>query len=274
MPTACGLAASSRQLVGIHCQLAVIMNYLHQSGRPGLLVSVRNAVEAIEALAGGADVVDIKEPNHGALGAASSETIADVVRTVRGCASVTAAMGELNDIVNAAQKSTPLTIPTGVSLFKIGLAGCRDLEDWQMHWQQTVSSIAVSKTPARPVAVVYADWRLARAPEPEKVLALAVDNACPALLIDTWNKSAGNLFDHWPPAHLETFVDRARAKGAAVVLAGSLVGSMFDLALDLQPDLVAVRTAACDGGRNGTVRADLVRALHVRCSRNPLNSNG
>jgi uncharacterized protein (UPF0264 family) len=48
-----------------------------------------------------------------------------------------------------------------------------------------------------------------------------------------------------------------------VVLAGSLTGQAFDLAHSLLPDLVAVRTAACEGGRNGTVRADRVRALKL-----------
>ena len=42
---------------------------------PGLLVSVRSAAEALSALAGGADVIDVKEPNRGSLGAADDETI-------------------------------------------------------------------------------------------------------------------------------------------------------------------------------------------------------
>ena len=35
----------------------------------GLLVSVRNAAEATEALAGGASIIDVKEPLAGPLGA-------------------------------------------------------------------------------------------------------------------------------------------------------------------------------------------------------------
>ncbi|MEX0885938.1 MAG: (5-formylfuran-3-yl)methyl phosphate synthase, partial [Phycisphaeraceae bacterium] len=46
--------------------------------RPGLLVSVRNVAEARAAMAGGADVIDIKEPAAGALGAASPTTIQQV----------------------------------------------------------------------------------------------------------------------------------------------------------------------------------------------------
>jgi len=35
---------------------------------PGLLVSVRSADEVDDALAGGADLIDVKEPSRGALG--------------------------------------------------------------------------------------------------------------------------------------------------------------------------------------------------------------
>ena len=35
-------------------------------------------------------------------------------------------------------------------------------------------------------------------PQPRDVLRAAVDLGCPALLVDTWDKSAGTLFDHWP----------------------------------------------------------------------------
>ena len=48
----------------------------------GLLVSVRDSSEAQAALKGGVDLIDIKEPRAGALGAASVGTwrkIADVV---------------------------------------------------------------------------------------------------------------------------------------------------------------------------------------------------
>ena len=54
------------------------------SNSPGLLVSVRSAAEAITALEAGADVIDVKEPSRGALGAADCETIAAVVRAVAG----------------------------------------------------------------------------------------------------------------------------------------------------------------------------------------------
>jgi (5-formylfuran-3-yl)methyl phosphate synthase len=230
---------------------------------PGLLVSVRSAAEALAALAGGADVIDVKEPNHGSLGAADDETIAAVVRTVAGRAIVTAALGELVDLVGWSNGACPRALVEGVSLFKIGLARCRELHDWQTRWQHAVETPVTASTNAnaQAVAVVYADWRTAQSPSPHHVFDAAIRLRCPALLIDTWDKSAGTLFDHWPAAELQTFSSDVRSRGMSVVLAGSLTGQNIIAAARLRPELIAVRTAACDTGRAGTVSEKKVREL-------------
>src|SRR5688500_14284157 len=64
-------------------------------GRRGLLVGVRSGEEAALALAGGADVIDVKEPRRGALGAADAEVWNEVAEEVRGRAMTSAALGEL-----------------------------------------------------------------------------------------------------------------------------------------------------------------------------------
>jgi uncharacterized protein (UPF0264 family) len=226
--------------------------------RPGLLVSVRDASEALAALAGGAHVIDVKEPNRGSLGAADTESIASVVGAVDGRVPVTAAAGELIELIEL----SPRRMPDGLSLFKIGLAGCRALSDWQSHWFKMINAMWPGQhAPKHAVAVAYADWQIANAPEPREILRAAVDAGCPALLIDTWNKSSGALFDHWPALDLARFTETVQSHGLKLVLAGSLVGESFSAAAKLCPDLLAVRTAACDSGRGGTVSPDRVAAL-------------
>ncbi|HEY3395272.1 MAG TPA: (5-formylfuran-3-yl)methyl phosphate synthase [Lacipirellulaceae bacterium] len=270
-----------------------MMHFNLADGRPGLLVSVRGAGEALEALAGGADVIDVKEPKRGSLGAADAPTIAEVVRAVNGRATVTAALGELMElgsrrasdnkcgmpsprggvgmlVANHAHPAEPrehaTLVPAGVSLFKIGLAGCRANPDWICAWLAAIApALANGRASAsRPVAVVYADWEAANAPAPIEVLNAEIQIRCPALLVDTWDKSSGSLFDHWPATELRSFIDEVRSRGIRVVLAGSLSGAAVGEAARLEPDLVAVRTAACDGGRDGTVSRERVRALK-RC---------
>jgi uncharacterized protein (UPF0264 family) len=228
---------------------------------PGLLVSVRSAAEAVAALAGGADVIDVKEPERGPLGAADPTTISHIVHVVAGRAPVTAAAGELLDVSARGATRTIESLPSGVSLYKIGLHGCSDVTDWKVRWNKVASRCEIAVHCARPVAVVYADWRSARSPEPSDVLRIAMRFGCPALLIDTWDKSTGNLFEHWTVNELVRFILQVRAHGLAVVLAGSLSESNIATAARLTPDLVAVRGAACANGRSGTISAERVAQL-------------
>lgn len=232
---------------------------------PGLLVSVRSAAEALTALAGGADVIDVKEPNQGSLGAADNDTISAIVRAVAGRAPVSAALGELVDLVVSPNGDIIRRLVDGVSLFKIGLARCATLSNWQAHWQRAIDAMVSTSTnrDGQAVAVVYADWPAAQAPSPREILSAAVQRRCPALLIDTWDKSAGTLFDHWPADDLQGFITEVRSHDMFVVLAGSLAGQSVITAARLAPALVAVRTAACEGGRTGTVSETMVRELKI-----------
>lgn len=230
---------------------------------PGLLVSVRSVAEALSALAGGADVVDVKDPNRGSLGAADADTISAIARAVNGRAPVSAALGELVDLMELPNGGALRSLAGGVSLFKIGLARCSLLNDWKANWQNVIEKIASTSTDGKsqPVAVVYADWRGAQSPSPNEVLTTARQFGCPALLVDTWNKSGGTLFDHWPPDDLQDFITDVRSHDICVVLAGSLTRQNAAAAVRLAPDLFAVRTAACEGGRAGTVSEIRVREL-------------
>ncbi|HEV3136672.1 MAG TPA: (5-formylfuran-3-yl)methyl phosphate synthase [Pirellulales bacterium] len=218
-----------------------------------LLVSVRNAEEAQLAIAGGADLVDVKEPNRGSLGAADAETIEAVVRAVAGRASVSAALGEL-----LAGGSLDVQLAGRLQYTKFGLAGCIDEPDWTARFRQAVAQLPEG---VKPVAVAYADWRTARAPDPRQVLELAQAIGCGAALVDTCDKTQGSLLEHWTIADLDRFVAAAREAGLLSVIAGGLDLAEIAEILPLAPDYIAVRGAACDGDRTGRIDIHRVRQL-------------
>ena len=55
-----------------------------ENGMTRLLVSVRSAEEAADAVSAGADLIDVKEPSAGSLGAATPEVVAAVMEAVAG----------------------------------------------------------------------------------------------------------------------------------------------------------------------------------------------
>jgi uncharacterized protein (UPF0264 family) len=226
----------------------------------GLLVSVRDAAEAEVALEGGADVIDVKEPERGSLGAADSEVVAAVVAMVADRVPISIAAGELVDWPRRSPSGISSEIASGAGFVKFGFSGCATLSDWPQRWRHAVDSL---QSGPRPVAVVYADWRSAEAPSPERILAQAQLLGCPALLIDTWDKSRGELFDHWPSLQLAEFGGRVRAAGMHSVLAGSLRIASMPRAVGCNPTLIAVRGAACEGDRRGRISLQRVRALRA-----------
>src|SRR3989442_5255876 len=87
-----------------------------------LLVSVSSAAEASAALAGGADVIDAKEPLAGALGAVSMEVLREIHAAVAGARIVTAALGDAADEA-AIERAAREFVAAGAVLVKVGFAG-------------------------------------------------------------------------------------------------------------------------------------------------------
>jgi uncharacterized protein (UPF0264 family) len=218
-----------------------------------LLISVRSADEAQIAADGGADLVDVKEPSHGSLGAASVDTIRAVIDRLAGRVPLSAALGELLEGV-----LLPPTFAGQLRYAKFGLAGCSSRADWRTRWQRAVNDLPQQVTP---VAVAYADWRAARAPDPESVLTTAQSLGCGAILLDTHDKSAGSLLDHCALADLRRFIQKSRRASLVCVLAGSLGLSEICKIVPLAADYVAVRGAACAGDRGAPIDARRVRRL-------------
>jgi uncharacterized protein (UPF0264 family) len=213
-----------------------------------LLVSVRSAEEARAALAGGADLIDVKEPSRGPLGAADSDVIRDVLAAVGGRVPVSAALGEW--LVWADQP-----VPAGLAYAKWGLAELHDLHAW------AVGLIRKSSCAQHPVLVAYADFRRAKIPDPEWLAGAAVRLRFPAFLLDTATKDGSTLLDWIGPATLARMRFVLADAGVKVALAGSLDETAVRTLAPLGPDWFAVRGAACVGGRNGTVCADRIRRL-------------
>jgi uncharacterized protein (UPF0264 family) len=224
-----------------------------------LLVSVRNAEEALLACAGGADLIDVKEPTRGALGAADSNVIEAVVAAVAGRVPTSAALGELRE-----GNQLPDALARSLSYVKFGLAGCAADASWSHRWQQ---AIALLPPGVLPVAVAYADWQAAAAPSPEDVLSAAREIHCGGLLIDTFDKTRGPLDQHLSVQRIGRLIDVAHAAGMIAVLAGGLRSEDLPNLLALEPDYIGVRGAVCRGSRTGVLEQARVTALCATLSR-------
>lgn len=218
------------------------MTTLATSTKPvKLLVSVRDAAEARAAIAGGADIIDIKEPAHGPLGRAATNTIYAIAQVVADRVPLSIALGELTQL-DIAQ---PLNLPSTTAYVKAGLAG-------MVHhdWRRQLAALQQAVAPITLVPVAYWDWQAADAPSPAEVLAWAATRGLHHLLIDTACKTQPGLLEHPDDAaalaHLKKHADVATIH---IALAGRLMGDRITQAVALQPAIIGVRSAACEGGR-------------------------
>ena len=239
----------------------------------GLLVSVRDAAEAAAALAGGAALIDVKDPTAGSLGAATAAAVAGVAATVRGSVPWTVAAGELRDEIAAPGTIERWlgTIAAGVggsvgggpAAVKVGLAGLAQTA-WQPAFRDLMAGLPA--TTAR-VAVAYADWERVEAPHPLEIVeqaqgssgVLLNQGSSGVLLMDTADKSGPALLEACSEADLEAWVAAARSAGLAVALAGRLRLEAIPRLARLRPDVVALRSAVCSNNRFGPVDVALVR---------------
>ena len=228
-----------------------------------LLVSVRNASEATAALAGGADIIDAKEPINGPLGAVSSDTLHEITATIGNAAPVSAALGEIREsnVLNRAVAARQ----AGVTFVKVGFAGMRR----RQRLEEDVLTLARAAQPPALVLVAYADFAVADAPPPAEILTIAAHIKPAGILLDTYDKDGAGLTSLMPACTLATFVSRAKALGRFVALAGKLTLEDIETILDTGTDVIGLRGAACDGGRGGVVTSARVRALceHMKGTR-------
>jgi uncharacterized protein (UPF0264 family) len=227
---------------------------------PQLLVSVRSWTEAVQAIDGGADILDIKEPANGSLGMANLETILDIARQISNddrTISLSVALGELIDWLD--RDDVP-SLPDEVTFAKLGLYGQASSNDWLRSWRAIRESFdRHRKTPLKWVAVAYADQATSNSPPLEDVVCAAIETRCAGLLIDTFSKTNGTLFDGVSLPELHATADRCHSSGLFLAVAGRVsLESLRDLT-EVDADIIAIRSAACSGGnRKGTIDASLV----------------
>ncbi len=256
-----------------------------------MLVSVRDVVEAREALRAGVDFIDLKEPSAGALGGLALPVIRAVVAALRadggepehargegeravpggfeepadaavrlamrggarlGAPMISATIGDLPpQALDAILAQARAVGACGVDLVKVGVPG-----------RGAAACAVLEALAALPLAIVpvlIAADGLDRA---------VIDAACApnfaAVMADTQAKRAGSLLELLGADELAAFIDRAHAAGRMVGLAGALRLADLPQLASLAPDFAGFRSAVCDGSREG--RLDPLRLAALRAA--------
>ncbi len=236
-----------------------------------LLVSVAGVAEVEAALSGGADVIDLKAPADGSLGAPDPDTVLAVAAALRGreAPPLSVAIGDASlPPVGPGPGTYALAAraaaDAGAAYVKVGLRGV-------MTEAAAVALVAAvargARAAARTVRVIvggFADAAAIGALPPARLVTVAAAAGADGVLLDTAVKDGRGLLDWLDATTLGGLVAETRRCGLLVALAGALKPSDLSTVAALGPDLIGVRGAACDGGRrDGRIDAARVAALRA-----------
>ena len=215
------------------------------------LASVRDAEEAQAVLAAGADIVDLKDPAKGALGAVGLATIKACVANVAGRVPVSATVGDLPMDANSVTDAVRATAACGVDYIKLGVMPGGDP-------QACFARLRTERPRPNLILVFFADAMPAFDP-----ITAAVEAGARGVMLDTAGKQAGSLLDHMALGEIDRFVTAARREGLIAGVAGSLRSAHVAPLLALQPDIIGFRGALCHGGVRGS-RLDPIACSRIR----------
>jgi (5-formylfuran-3-yl)methyl phosphate synthase len=230
-----------------------------------LLVSVRSAAETAPALAGGADIIDAKDPSRGSLGAVASDELAAILASVPTNCPFSVALGDIATVEEAvhAISSMRLSRRRGPVFVKLGFAGIRSPAAIGRLLESAIAAATSHRSHPRIVAVAYADAEHAGSLPSHQMVDLAAAAGCTGVLLDTYRKDGRGVLRSLAMDALADWIASARSLGLLTALAGELRPADLAVVSALGPDIVGVRGAACDGGRCGVVNAERVRALRT-----------
>ena len=229
-----------------------------------LLVSVANPIEARDAVAGGADLIDAKDPLTGALGAVSLDTLRQIHAAVSGRRAVTAAIGDASDEETIERTAFDYGA-AGVAFVKVGFAGITERARVEQLLTAAARGMKASGTGST-VAVAYAD-DIATAVDRVTLLELAATAGASGVLLDTTNKRGPGLLQLLSTKALTAWVAAGHSHGLTVALAGQLTIDDLSPVRDTGADIAGVRGAACEGGRSSRISAERVNALKATMCR-------
>jgi uncharacterized protein (UPF0264 family) len=200
----------------------------------GMLASVNSAVEALLVLSADVDIIDLKQPALGALGALDISTIKQIVAGIDGRCPVSATIGDLPVRPDPVFKSVKAMAETGVDYIKIGFFPGD-------NWSGTVNKLsALTGQNLALIAVLFADT------QPDlSIMSLLKDAGFSGVMLDTMNKQKGSLTQMMAKKEIAQFVKQAKARQLLCGLAGSLRMEDIPELIPYQADYLGFRGALC-----------------------------
>ena len=231
-----------------------------------LMVSVQNLPEALQALKGGADIVDVKNLQEALVGSAHPRVVKEVREAVPMDRHASVTLGVVPNQVGTVAMAVYTAGVLKATSVKVGFM--------KTEYEAAVETLLASKealsgSDTKLIGSLFADNPLYDGLDPHLMVPLAVAGQCDGFLVDTLTKDGRNLFDFLSEKELREMVFEGKERGMSTALSGHLRIDDLDELSRINPDIVGVRGAACQkGDRSAGVHwepvAEFKRQLDLR----------
>lgn len=214
-----------------------------------LLVSVKNQSESLIALNAGVDLIDLKSPQHGALGALALDEIASIVQSIQGRATISATIGDVSPDAEGVEEIVLATASCGVDFVKIAMLDVT-------HSNHALQKLTKLSPQVAMIAVLFAEDHYA-----PDILQQITSAGFVGAMLDTRKKQGLTLLDHFDLETLKQWVAEAKSLNLMTGLAGSLSCQMWPILSSFSSDYLGFRGGLCDNARDSDLNLSKLQQL-------------
>jgi uncharacterized protein (UPF0264 family) len=226
-----------------------------------LLISPINLEEAIAAYEGGADIVDVKNPKEGSLGANFPWIIRSVKESINSRKPISATIGDFNFKPGTASLAALGAAVAGADYIKVGLYDVQTEEQALEMLVNITRSVKDYNPDLKVVASGYSDYERINSIDPQLLPAIGAKAGVDVVMVDTGIKDGRSTFEFMNEEELTRFTSAIREVGLESAIAGTLKFEDIPVLKRIQPDIIGVRGMVCGGDRNSCIKAELVEKL-------------
>ncbi|MGB3457894.1 MAG: (5-formylfuran-3-yl)methyl phosphate synthase [Halobacteriota archaeon] len=230
-----------------------------------LLVSPKDVEEAKAVIRGSADIVDVKNPKEGSLGA----NFPWVISAIRGLieeekgkgVELSAAIGDFDYKPGTASLAALGAASVGADYIKVGLYGVKTKHEAIDLLSGVVKAVKGYDADKKVVAAFYSDYTRIDSVSPFEIAEIGKEVDIDVAMVDTGVKDGRSTLEFLSEEELKTFFSDSKALGLETAIAGSLTFDDIPTIKRINADILGVRGMVCGGNRNDSVRAELVSKL-------------
>jgi len=231
-----------------------------------LLVSPINIEEAEAAMAGGADILDVKNPKEGSLGANFPWVIRSVAEVAAGKLPVSATIGDFDYKPGTASLAALGAAFSGADYIKVGLLKIENQGQATDMLGNIVRAVKEFDENKKLVAAAYSDHARVGSISPMDLPEVASECGADVVMVDTAIKDGKTTFEFMSEAEIGEFISAGHNLGMEVAIAGTIKFGDLELLRRVDPDIIGVRGAVCGGDRSGQIKEELVRQMKADLS--------